>query len=98
MAEESKGTVLLALGANAAVAVAKIVAGALGGSAVMRAEAAHSVADTLNQVFMYLSLRLSSRKPDRQHQFGYGTSIVRDFGLTGRYWGRFERWGGSWGS
>jgi cation diffusion facilitator family transporter len=30
------------------------------------------VADTLNQVFMYLSLRLSSRKPDRQHQFGYG--------------------------
>jgi divalent metal cation (Fe/Co/Zn/Cd) transporter len=40
MAKEnkSKTTVLLAVGANAAVALAKIVAGLLGGSAIMMAE------------------------------------------------------------
>lgn len=39
MAKENKseGTVLLAVSANAAVALAKIVAGLLGGSAVMMA-------------------------------------------------------------
>ena len=72
MAKESKGTVVLAMGANAAVALAKIVAGLLGGSAVMMAEAGHSVADTLNQTFMYVALRRSTKQPDRQHPFGYG--------------------------
>ena len=46
------------------VALAKIVAGVLGGSAIMLAEAGHSMADTLNQVLMYVSLRLSGKEPD----------------------------------
>lgn len=72
MAQESGGTVLLALGVNAAVALAKIVAGVLGGSVVMLAEAGHSLADTLNEFFLWLSLKRSKREPDRQHPFGYG--------------------------
>ena len=47
MADENKdgslGTVLLAGGANLAIAVAKLVAGALTGSSAMLAEGAHSV-------------------------------------------------------
>ena len=51
MAHESDRTVLLAGAANLSIAVAKFVAGLLSGSTALLAEAAHSVADTLNQVF-----------------------------------------------
>ena len=72
MASESKKTVLAALCANLAIAAAKTVAGLLGGSAAMLAEAAHSFADTMNQVFLLVSLSLSDREPDEDHPFGYG--------------------------
>jgi cation diffusion facilitator family transporter len=69
---ESRKTVLAALAANLAIAVAKAAAGLLGHSAAMLAEAAHSVADTMNQVFLLVSLSLGDRKPDETHPFGYG--------------------------
>ena len=70
--EESKGTVIVALAANLAIAAAKIAAGLIGGSSAMLAEGAHSVADTTNQVFLLTSLRLSRKAPDDTHPFGYG--------------------------
>jgi cation diffusion facilitator family transporter len=70
--DESTGTVLVALVANLAIAVAKITAGLIGGSTAMLAEGAHSVADTTNQVFLLTSLRLSRKAPDDTHPFGYG--------------------------
>jgi cation diffusion facilitator family transporter len=70
--DETRGTVLVALAANVGVAAAKIVAGALTGSAALLSEAAHSVADTFNEVFLLLSLRRSERPADRTHPFGYG--------------------------
>jgi cation diffusion facilitator family transporter len=72
MASESRKTVLIALGANAGIGVVKLAAGLLGGSSAMLAEAAHSAADTTNQVFLLASLSTSERKPDEQHPFGYG--------------------------
>jgi cation diffusion facilitator family transporter len=72
MASETRGTVLAALAANLAVAAAKAVGGLLTGSAALLSEAAHSVADTLNEVFLLLSLRRAERPPDRTHPFGYG--------------------------
>ena len=71
--DESTSTVLVALAANAGIAVAKIVAGLLSGSSAMLAEGAHSVADTTNQVFLLTSLRLGRRPADETHPFGYGT-------------------------
>jgi cation diffusion facilitator family transporter len=65
-------TVLIALAANAAIAVIKAIAGVLSGSAAMLAEAAHSVADTANQVLLLVSIRRGQRKPDREHPFGHG--------------------------
>jgi cation diffusion facilitator family transporter len=65
-------TVLVALAANAAVAVVKGVAGAVTGSAAMLAEAAHSVADTTNQAFLLTSLALGKKPADREHPFGHG--------------------------
>ena len=38
----------------------------------MLAEAAHSFADTLNQVFLLTALRRSQKPADAQHPFGYG--------------------------
>jgi cation diffusion facilitator family transporter len=70
--DETTGTVLLAGGANLAIAVAKLVGGLLSGSAAMLAEAAHSFADTLNQVFLLTALRRSRKPADAQHPFGYG--------------------------
>jgi cation diffusion facilitator family transporter len=72
VASETRGTVIAALGANLAVALAKAVGGLLTGSAALLAEAAHSVADTLNEVFLLLSLRKADRPADRTHPFGYG--------------------------
>ena len=72
MASETRGTVLAALAANLAVAVAKAVGGLLTGSAALLSEAAHSVADTLNEVFLLLSLKRAERPADRTHPFGYG--------------------------
>jgi cation diffusion facilitator family transporter len=72
MHDESRKTILAALAANLAIAIAKAFAGVVGHSAAMLAEAAHSVADTMNQVFLLVSLSLGSRKPDETHPFGYG--------------------------
>jgi cation diffusion facilitator family transporter len=72
VASESKKTVLVAAGANLLIALAKFVAGAISGSAAILAEGAHSVADTANQVFLLVSLRMGDRPPDEDHPFGYG--------------------------
>ena len=70
--DESTGTVLLAGTANLVIAVAKLVGGLVSGSTAMLAEAAHSFADTLNQVFLMAALKRSQKPADVQHPFGYG--------------------------
>jgi cation diffusion facilitator family transporter len=72
MAAEGRRTVWAAFGANLAIAAAKLVAGVVGGSTAMLAEAAHSFADTMNQVFLLISLQLGERPPDEDHPFGHG--------------------------
>jgi cation diffusion facilitator family transporter len=63
---------LVALGSGVAVAVAKVVAAAVTASPAMAAEAAHSLADTANDLFLVLAQRRSARPPDQRHPFGYG--------------------------
>ncbi|MER5374872.1 cation diffusion facilitator family transporter [Streptomyces sp. NPDC002553] len=63
---------LVALGANLVIAIAKAVGGLLAGSPALLSEAAHSVADSLNEVFLLAALRRSRRPADRRHPFGYG--------------------------
>ena len=71
-AGESTRTVLVALAANAAVAAAKTVAAVLSGSASMLAEAAHSWADTGNEVFLLIADKRSRRPADVRHPLGHG--------------------------
>nr|WP_256984479.1 cation diffusion facilitator family transporter [Streptomyces sp. XY006] len=65
-------TVLVALAANLVIAAAKAVGGLAAGSPALLSEAAHSVADSLNEVFLLAALRRSRRPADRRHPFGYG--------------------------
>jgi cation diffusion facilitator family transporter len=69
---ESVGTVVLAGLANLVIAVAKLVAGMITGSAAMLSESAHSLADTVTEVFLFVALRRGGRPADEEHPFGYG--------------------------
>src|SRR5256712_14143085 len=42
------------------------------GCAAMLAETGHSLADTGNQILLFVGMRLSQRPPNRAHPFGYG--------------------------
>ncbi|EWT05683.1 cation diffusion facilitator family transporter [Intrasporangium chromatireducens Q5-1] len=84
--DESTLTVLIALGANCLIAIAKSVVAFITGSASMVAEAAHSWADTGNEIFLLVAERTSDREPDETHPFGYGReayvwSMFAAFGL-----------------
>jgi cation diffusion facilitator family transporter len=69
---DSARTVIVAVLANLGIAVAKIVAAILTGSASLWAEALHSVADTGNEVLLFIGLRRSAGEPDATHPFGRG--------------------------
>lgn len=84
--QESLTTVLIALGANLLIAVAKTVAAVITSSASMVAEAAHSWADTANEVLLLIADRSGRRGRDASHPLGYGRdsyvwSMFAAFGL-----------------
>ena len=70
--DASLRTVVVAVAANLLIAVAKGVAAVLTGSAAMAAETTHSLADTCNEVLLYVGLRHGARPADDRHPFGYG--------------------------
>jgi cation diffusion facilitator family transporter len=83
---QSRRTVVIALAINLAIALAKAFAAVVSGSSALAAEAAHSVADTGNEVFLLVALRTSSRPADQTHPFGYGAdrffwSLLAAFGI-----------------
>lgn len=79
-------TVVIAFVANLAIAIAKTGAAMLTGSASLVAEAAHSWADTGNEVLLLIAERRSHRVRDTRHPQGYGKeayiwSMFAGFGL-----------------
>ncbi|WP_189108554.1 cation diffusion facilitator family transporter [Streptomyces camponoticapitis] len=69
---KTRVTILVALAANIVIAAAKAVGGLLSGSPALLSEAAHSVADSTNELFLLTALHRSRRPADRRHPFGYG--------------------------
>jgi cation diffusion facilitator family transporter len=69
---ESTGTVIVAGVANLAIAIAKLVGGLISHSSAMMSEAAHSLADTVTEVLLFIALKRGNRAPDARHPFGYG--------------------------
>ena len=72
MPNESTRTVLVALGAGLGVALTKAGAAVITGSSAMAAEAAHSLADSANDVLLFVAQLRSNRRPDDMHPLGYG--------------------------
>jgi cation diffusion facilitator family transporter len=71
-ARDPRKSVLAALLANTAIAIAKFVAALISGSTSMLAEAFHSMADTGNQALLLLGMKRAARPPDEDHPFGHG--------------------------
>ena len=64
-----------ALACNAAIALAKILATLVSGSAAMAAEGIHSTVDMGNQGLLLYGLKRSRRPPDQHFPFGYGKEV-----------------------
>ncbi len=72
MTEGSRRAIFAALAANLGIAISKVVAAIITGSASMLAEAIHSFADTGNQGLLFFGGRRAERPADDRHQFGHG--------------------------
>jgi len=67
--------ILLALGANFAIFVAKLAAAVITGSGAMLAEAIHSLADCGNQLLLLLGMRQAKRPPSDEYPLGWGRAL-----------------------
>ena len=67
----TKKAVIVALSANIIIALMKFTAAIFINSSALLAEGFHSLADTVNQAFLLLGIRLSAKPPDRRHPFGH---------------------------
>jgi cation diffusion facilitator family transporter len=65
-------TTLIGIVANAALAVAKGVAGYLGNSYALIADAIESASDVVSSGIVYLGLKVAARPPDEDHPYGHG--------------------------
>lgn len=72
MHDGSRRAILAAFLANLGIAIAKFVGFLITRSAGLLAEAAHSLADTGNQLLLLLGGKRASRAADTAHPFGYG--------------------------
>ncbi|MEO1172577.1 MAG: cation transporter, partial [Myxococcota bacterium] len=72
MAGQGQSAVVKAIIGNGVITIAKAVTAVISGSGALRAEAVHSLVDTLNQVFLYIGDRAAARTPSRRFQYGYG--------------------------
>ena len=73
--EGSTRAIFYALGANGGIAIAKFVAATLTGSGAMLAEAIHSLADCVNQVFLLIGLKQAKKPVNEAHPMGYGRVV-----------------------
>jgi cation diffusion facilitator family transporter len=72
---ESLRTILYALGANLAIALAKTAAAITTGSSAMLAEAIHSFADAGNQLLLLWGVRAAKRPPSPDYPLGWGKAV-----------------------
>jgi cation diffusion facilitator family transporter len=72
MSEGTTRAVFAAFAGNLAIALTKGIAAAMTGSGALLAETAHSIADSLNQILLYVGLRRSAQPATQRHPLGHG--------------------------
>ena len=70
-AEIQRITLWGALG-NIGLTILKFIAGILGGSAAMVADAVHSASDLISDIVVIIFARLSAQGKDKSHDYGHG--------------------------
>jgi cation diffusion facilitator family transporter len=72
MSDGTTRAIIAAFAGNFAIAITKAIAAAMTGSGALLAETAHSIADSLNQILLYVGLRRSAQPPTERHPLGHG--------------------------
>ncbi len=75
MKTDNTRVLLLALGANVGIGIAKFVAAAITGSSAMLTEGVHSMVDSTNQLLLMYGQKRAKKTPDAQHPMGYGREL-----------------------
>ncbi len=75
MKTDNTRVLLIALGANVGIAIAKFVAAAMTGSSAMLTEGVHSLVDSTNQLLLLYGQKRAAKAPDALHPAGYGREI-----------------------
>jgi cation diffusion facilitator family transporter len=75
MKSENSKVLIIALGANVGIAVAKFVAAALTGSSAMLTEGVHSLVDSTNQLLLMYGQKRAAKPADAIHPAGYGREL-----------------------
>ena len=71
----NNAAVVVAVGAGVIVSIVKFFAAYLTSSSAMLSEGIHSLVDAINDSLLLVGNRLSKRKPDVEHPFGYGSEL-----------------------
>lgn len=71
----SKSVIIYALIANFIIAILKSIVAFITHSSAMIAESIHSLADTLNQIFLLIGIRKGRKEPDTLHPFGFSSEL-----------------------
>jgi cation diffusion facilitator family transporter len=72
LSEGTTRAVLAAFAGNLAIAITKAIAAYVTGSGALVAETAHSIADSVNQILLYVGIRRSVQPPTEKHPLGHG--------------------------
>jgi len=72
VSESATRAVLAAFAGNLAIAITKAIAAYVTGSGALVAETAHSIADSVNQILLYVGIRRSVQPPSDKHPLGHG--------------------------
>ena len=75
MKADNTRVLLIALGANVGIAVAKFAAAAITGSSAMLTEGVHSLVDSTNQLLLMYGQKRAAKPADAVHPGGYGREL-----------------------
>ncbi|MBN1118493.1 MAG: cation transporter [Bacteroidales bacterium] len=63
---------LISIVVNTGLFILKLWAGIVSGSIALTADAWHTLSDSFSSIIVIIGVKLSSKKPDREHPFGHG--------------------------
>lgn len=82
-ADEAKKVTIVGAVVNIALAGGKFVAGIIGNSAAMVADAAHSLSDLVTDAIVFVSVRIAAQEADEEHPYGHGRAETIGTAMVG---------------